>query len=195
MLLYDSVGLAFIHVPKNGGKSIRRGLDANFALNLAPTASDLDMSVEALRRDYASGDGVTHPVLGPVKLEHLPLKFWQEHFALTFAAFIKCQSFILVRDPRDRFLSAVMQRLGEFKGLTALRADDPEVTREALRVCDWLEGREAFCEMEYIHFTRQNDYADLGGKRQVSAVFPIEQHSCSRRLGGDHYGPEHRSKA
>lgn len=185
MLIYDRAGqnhagkehaaIAFIHVPKNGGKSIRQGLDAQFALNLGCTAADLGITPARLADDLASGDGVQHPVLGQIKLEHLPLIFWQEHFARTFAAFRSCQSFILVRNPRDRFLSAVMQRLGEFKDMTALRADDPAVTQEALQMCDWLAGRGAFCDIEYAHFARQTDYADLAGVRQVSAIFPIER--------------------
>ena len=174
MLLYDKAGLAFIHVPKNGGKSIRAALDAACPINLAPTAADLDMTVEQLLADYESGRGVTHPVLGQVKIEHLPLVFWEEHFPRTFAAFTPLKSFVMLRDPRDRFFSAVLQRLGEYQDLKNLRADDPLVTKEALRVCEWLGTREAFCDIDHIHFTRQADYVSLHGERRVSAIFPID---------------------
>jgi hypothetical protein len=174
MLLYDRAGLAFIHVPKNGGKSIRAALDAASPINLAPTAQDLGMSVEDLVAAYESGGGVVHPVLGRVKIEHLPLAFWEEHFPQTWAAFAPLKSFVMLREPRDRFFSAVLQRLGEYKDLKNLRADDPQVTEEALRVSEWLSARGTFCDIEYIHFTRQSDYALLRGERKVTALFPID---------------------
>lgn len=175
MLIYDKGALAFMHVPKNGGKSLRAALDARFALDLAPTAADLQISQQELAAGYASGNGIAHPALGQVKLEHLPLAFWQEHFPQTFAAFRKARSLVLLRDPRDRFFSAILQRLGEYQDMTTLRADDPVVTLEALRVCDWLDGRGAFSDMEYIHFTRQADYVELGEKRLVTALFPLDR--------------------
>jgi hypothetical protein len=49
MLLYDKAGLAFIHVPKNGGQSIRAALDVACPINLAPTAQDLGMTVDQLK--------------------------------------------------------------------------------------------------------------------------------------------------
>lgn len=175
MLVYDTAGLAFIHVPKNGGKSVRQALDAAAPLNLQFTAADLGMSPEALAADYASGAGVRHPQLGQIKPEHLPLVFWRDYFPTTFAAFSRCKSFVLLREPRDRFFSAVLQRLGEYQDMKALRADDPVVTREALAVCEWLEGRGPFCDIGYIHFTRQTDYVELDGTRLVDALFPISR--------------------
>ena len=188
MLLYDKAGLAFIHVPKNGGKSIRAALDAACPINLAPTAADLGITVEQLVADYESGRGVTHPVLGQVKIEHLPLVFWEEHFPRTFAAFIPLKSFVMLRDPRDRFFSAVLQRLGEYQDLKNLRADDPLVTAEALRVCEWLGAREAFCDIDHIHFTRQADYVTLRGERRVSAIFPIDATAAAAEWVGRETG-------
>jgi hypothetical protein len=117
---------------------------------------------------------VLHPVLGRVKIEHLPLVFWEKHFPNTWAAFAPLKSFVMLREPRDRFFSAVLQRLGEYKDLKNLRADDPQVTEEALRVSEWLGAREAFCDIDHIHFTRQADYVALRGVRKVSALFPID---------------------
>ena len=188
MLLYDKAGLAFIHVPKNGGKSIRAALDAACPINLAPTAADLGITVEQLVADYESGRGVTHPVLGQVKIEHLPLVFWEEHFPRTFAAFTPLKSFVMLRDPRDRFFSAVLQRLGEYQDLKNLRADDPLVTAEALRVCEWLGAREAFCDIDHIHFTRQADYVTLRGERRVSAIFPIDATAAAAEWVGRETG-------
>ena len=181
MLLYDKAGLAFIHVPKNGGKSIRGALDAACPINLVPTAADLGMPVEQLVAEYESGQGVRHPVLGQVKIEHLPLAFWEEHFPRTFAAFAPLKSFVMLRDPRDRFFSAVLQRLGEYKDLKNLRADDPQVTEEALRVCEWLGAHESFCDIDHIHFTRQADYVRLRGERKISAIFPIHATAAAAR--------------
>lgn len=175
MLLYDGGKLAFLHVPKNGGKSIRAALEARFPVELGPTAADLGMTTDELAAGLAGGDGIAHPALGQVKLEHLPLTFWHEYFPQTFAAFAKSRSLVLLRDPRDRFFSAILQRLGEYQDMKTLRADDPVVTEEAMRVCDWLDGRGAFSDMEYIHFTRQSDYVELDGARHVTALFPLDR--------------------
>ncbi len=195
MLLYAKAGLAFIHVPKNGGKSIRAALDAACPIDLEPTAADLGIPVGQLIADYESGKGVVHPALGRVKIEHLPLAFWEEHFPRTWAAFTPLKSFVMLRDPRDRFFSAVLQRLGEYQDLKNLRADDPLVTAEAMRVSEWLAGRGAFCDIEYIHFTRQADYTGLRGKRVVDAIFPIARTDLAaewvKRVSGLEIAVEH----
>lgn len=175
MLLYPESGLAFIHIPKNGGKSIRRALDEALEIDLGPTAADLGLSEGELAAALADKDGLPHPALGQVKIEHLPLVFWKDHFPRSWAAFAGLDAFVLVREPRDRFLSSVLQRLAEFKDRKGLRADDPEVRAEAQRVCGWLGQRGTFSHAEYAHFTRQTDYVVLDGQRRVANIFPIER--------------------
>ncbi len=46
---------------------------------------------------------------------------------------------------------------------------------EAGRVCDWLDGHSRFTDIEYIHFARQIDYAEIDGQRLVTALFPVNR--------------------
>lgn len=173
MLYSEQANLAFIHAPKNAGKSIRNAFARSTGLSYSFLARDLGVS-EA--RAAQMMDEEVHVVgLGPVKPAHLPLAVIEARFPATWATIRAAKSFILVRHPRDRFFSALMQRLGEFGDIGAIRADDPLVRREAADVCDWLDGRGTFCDVEYIHFSRQSDYADLCGERVVSAVFPMDR--------------------
>ncbi|CDO35055.1 hypothetical protein [Novosphingobium sp. KN65.2] len=173
MLHCPAENLVFVHVPKNAGKSVRHALSRHAALSWSFLARDLGVS-EA-RAERAMDEEVDVPGLGRVKPAHLPLPIMAMHFPQTWVTIRSARSFILTRPPRDRFFSALLQRLGEFADMRSIRADDPRVRQEAERVCAWLEGRGVFADVEYIHFSRQVDYADRAGKRIVSALFPLDR--------------------
>ena len=175
MLLFPQADLAFLSIPKSAGQSVTPALRAALSWDPAPSARDLGLPVEEYVHCYEMGRGMVHPALGPIKAEHLPLRYWRDHFPHSWEAFRKTTGFVLVRAPRDRFFSAVLQRLGEFLDMKGLRADDPLVREEAARVCEWLAGKPHFHQPEYIHFTRQIDYVELDGERWVEQVFPLEQ--------------------
>lgn len=179
MLYSEQANLVFLHVPKNAGKSIRHAFANSTDLSWSFLASDLDAS-EACAEQLMDGE-VEVAGLGRVKPAHLPLSVIESRFPAMWATIRGAKSFILVRPPRDRFFSALMQRLGEFGDAGAIRLDDPLVRQEAARVCQWLEGRGPFSTVEYIHFSRQIDYAELCGERVVSAVFPVERVDLAAR--------------
>ena len=172
MLHCPAENLVFLHVPKNAGKSVRHALSRHAALSWSFLASDL--GVNEARAERAMDEEVEVHGLGIVKPAHLPLPIIAGHFPQTWATIRSARSFILTRPPRDRFFSALMPRLGEFADMRSIRADDSRVRQEAEHVCAWLDGRDDFADVEYIHFSRQVDYADHGGERIVSALFPLE---------------------
>lgn len=163
--------LYFIHIPKNGGQSVRNAMARLAPLDFSPLAEDLGISPEEAQA--VSEAGFEHPDLGSIHPAHLPLWALRDAFPASYRAFTNARSFALTRDPRDRFLSALIQRLKEFKGAGAIRADDPVVPQEARAVCDWLSGRDRVADLEYVHFIRQVDFTDLDGARAVGAVFPM----------------------
>ena len=173
MLYNPKRNLAFIHIPKNAGQAVRKALSEAEPISYASFAAD--MKVDEARAEALMEEGTAFPDIGLVQPEHLPLAFLKSHFPDSWQVLTGAKSFILVRTPRDRFLSALMQRLREYGGAGAIRADDPLVAREAHHVCTWLDGRGAFCDKEYIHFSRQVDYADCDGERIVSAIFPLDR--------------------
>lgn len=173
MFYIPSRNLAFLHVPKNAGQSVKKALMRAADVSYASFANDLDVTEEQARRFME--DGVHFPDIGQVQPEHMTLQYLESHFPASWETFIHSRSFILARSPRDRFFSALIQRLREYRGAVPVRVDDPLVIEEARTVCDWLDGQRQFADREFIHFGRQNDFADLRGERMVSAVFPVER--------------------
>jgi hypothetical protein len=156
MILDDTHRTAFVHVPKCGGTSISLQF------------GDLDSYCGAFRRK-----GV-HPTLGAIHYAHIPLRFLRACYPVEFDKVSTYRSFALTRDPHARFASATFQRLEEFLGVPKIDITRARALEEARAVKGWLAGRGPFCDLEYIHFSRQVDYVYLDGARIVDAVFPIE---------------------
>ncbi|MEP2474937.1 hypothetical protein [Roseobacter sp.] len=168
-------GVFFVHIPKCAGMSIRAALQDGGGSDFAPIAADLGLDPAEAMRVTERSRGFEHPALGRIHPAHLPLALLQSHMPKTWDAMTACKPFAVTRNPRDRFISAVMQRMKEFKDAGAIRADDPEVAQEARAICDWLDARDVFADIEYIHFARQIDYVEIDGTRFVPNLFPLEQ--------------------
>lgn len=163
----------FVHIPKNGGQSVRNAMQRTGKLSFAPLAKDLGVD-EAVAEQTAE-QGFTHPSLGSIHPAHLPLWAMRDAFPESWKVFESCTTLALTRDPRSRFMSALMQRLKEFSSAGAIRADDTIVTEESKRVCDWLSGQSRHADLEYVHFIRQVDFTDLDGVRRLDGVFPVSE--------------------
>jgi hypothetical protein len=116
-----------------------------------------------------------HPVLGSVHLEHLTLAELADHYPDVFDKFGSYRSMAIVREPMDRFLSAIFQRMREFRGERASEITPDKVEREARMIIDHLNSRPKRLAVEYVHFNRQSDYIEHGGARVVKDVFSIER--------------------
>jgi hypothetical protein len=178
MIIDDAHRFVFVHIPKCAGSSVHAQL------------SGLDL------RDAAFHRPGLHADLGSVHFAHLPLTFLRAAYLADFEKVRTYRSFALTRDPSSRFASAVVQRLREFRGVRDLNVDSRMVVSEAHRVIDWLSDRGPFCDLEYIHFSRQIDFVELDGRRIVADVFPIEDmRAFAARLEavcGIHLDPERR---
>ena len=175
MLICKRADIAFVQIPKNGSKSIRQALLDSFGLDHGPVSRDLGWTEAQFDDAYARGQKSYLPALGDNNLDHITLPGYRDHLPQAYAALRAAHSFAMIREPRDRFLSALLQRLGQFRDMKAIRATDPVVVEEARHVCDWLDGKTYFHDREYIHFTRQIDYVDLDGERIITAIFPINR--------------------
>jgi hypothetical protein len=166
MIIDDRHRAAFVHIPKCGGTSISLQL------------SELDSYGGRFRNKGR------HPELGSVHFAHIPLTFLRAAFPDVFAKVAAYQSFALTRDPHDRFASAVFQRLEEFRGVRKTAVTSQMALAEAREVIAWLTGRGPFCDLDYIHFSRQIDYVRLDGHGVVGNVFAIEtMDEMTRGLG------------
>lgn len=156
MIIDDTHQAAFVHIPKCGGTSISLQL------------STVDSYGGRFRNKGH------HPDLGAVHFAHIPLTFLRAEFPDVFAKVAVYQSFALTRDPHDRFASAVFQRLEEFRGVRKTAVTSRMALGEAREVISWLTERGPFCDLDYIHFSRQVDYVRLDGRNVVGNVFAIE---------------------
>lgn len=173
MLYIADHNLVFLHIPKNAGQAMRSAIFAAATPNYAPVAQDLKLDeakIPALMDQF-----IPIPNLGNFQIEHLDLELLRDHFPACFEVIRNANSFVLVRPPRARFISALMQRLGEHMDIKGLRIDDPRVRQEAENVCALLAKESRERDSEYIHFYRQTNYTDLDGQRVVSALFPMDR--------------------
>lgn len=179
MIISDDFRFAFVHVPKCAGTSVRRSLRA------------LDTTGEAFFRIS------DHPVLGPVHLAHLTLGQLAAHYPHDFAKLRSYQSFAILRDPTDRFISAVNQRLREFKLVPQSSITLPLIREEASRVIACLERTDEL-DLEYVHFIPQAKFTDLKGERIVQHLFAVEHMDDAAAfiegLTGTRIIKEHRNK-
>ena len=169
----DTHRFFFVHIPKCAGRSVIKAVTPVSRYPYDEMASDIGIGVEKAREEFVA-TGYRHAELGPIDPFHLPLPILEKHFPRTFSLIDGTASFAVVREPRARFVSALMQRMREHLGYASLRLEDPAVQSEALAVCEWLDGREAFADVQYVHFTRQIDYVDIDGQRVVDRIFAID---------------------
>lgn len=178
MIIDDEHRMVFVHIPKCGGTSVKRNL------------GEFDSSRGGFRRKS------DHPTLGTIHLSHIPLRFLKVFYFEEFEKVAAYQAFALTRDPLDRFASATFQRLMEFRGIPRMSITSEMAVKEARAVTEWLNDRDEFCDLEYIHFSRQIDYVELDGRRIVENVFALENIAglaeAMERLVGVTFDPDFR---
>jgi len=125
-----------------------------------------------------------------IHFSHIPLFYLRQEFPEAYEKIVRYRTFALCRDPHDRFASATFQRMEEFKGIPPLQITSDVALAEAREVIDWLAPRERFCDLEYIHFTRQSDYVQLDGAQLVGEVFRLEDMDAFGRALGGCFGVE-----
>jgi hypothetical protein len=155
MILSDEHRLAFVHIPKCAGVSVKQPLRAIDSTN-----------------GYFSRIA-DHPVLGRTHYAHIPLNDLAEFFPDEWAKVRSYRSFAVVRDPTERFVSSMFQRLREFKGMNQSDITPDRLEQQAEEVIRYLESAPGRLNLEHVHFNRQVDYICLDGAQVVESVFPI----------------------
>jgi len=180
MIISDDHRFIFVHIPKCAGTSIKRELKS-----IDTTGG----------RFFPIGE---HPQLGTIHLAHITLADLEIHFPESFAKLQDYRSFAIVRDPMDRFFSAIFQRLREFggQGQSAITAE--MIDQEARKIIRYLERAPERLDLEHVHFNRQSDFVELRGWRIVQELFAVEQMAEVRRhihaVTGIEIGAERRNR-
>jgi hypothetical protein len=180
-------GLFFVHIPKCAGTSMRRLLAPLAALPREALAADLGVPVETVPEEGANL-AYDHPAIGPIKLDHIPLPLLRDHFPAVWAQFASATSFAIIREPRARFVSALLHRLLEFDKIDVRVVEPDRVTRAAETVCTELAGAGVYAGLTCNHFVRQSDYVDLDGTRRVTRLFALENLNAATRWLGEEFG-------
>ena len=156
MIISDEHRFVFVHIPKCAGTSVRE---------------------QIARIDSYSGKfGLKgpHPKLGYIDYSHLPLKTLRDHFPEEFEKVCSYRSVALIREPRERFVSAIFQHLREFHGIAATSLSRKDAIRKAADIIKILDTGDVRQRLEFVHFNRQFDYLCVDGKIIVRDLFCMD---------------------
>jgi hypothetical protein len=155
MLISPKHRFVFVHIPKCAGTSVRHQLRA------------CDPDHIFLGRP---GD---HPVLGRIDYAHIPLAQLRAHFPEHYASLRDFEAFALVRDPLDRFGSALRQIMWQYEKRPMTLIPPEELRTQTLRMLDRIATEIDAPSHPYIFFARQSDYLFDQGAQIVDHVLPI----------------------
>ncbi|WP_171054659.1 sulfotransferase family 2 domain-containing protein [Roseovarius arcticus] len=154
----DRYRFVFIHVPKCAGTSVRAAV-----LPFHDADSRFLKEVER------------HPDFGDIDFRHLPLALLREIDPDAFEKLKTYDSFALLRDPFQRFRSALAQRAKMYLGKEFAQLDQSDIRAEIGRVFDYLQAEPRVIKPEFIHFSRQSDFVAIDGTQLVRHLYPIER--------------------
>jgi hypothetical protein len=155
MIISPRHQFVFVHIPKCAGTSIRHQL------------RDCDPD------HIFIGKPGLHPELGKIDYAHIPIPQLKAHFPEDFAYLRDYESFALVRDPLDRFGSAIRQVLWQYGNQPMTLLSPQEQRQRTLDILEKLPSQIDSPSYQYIFFARQADYIFDGERQLVDHVLPI----------------------
>lgn len=180
MIISDKLGFAFVHIPKCAGTSVKRVLRAIDTTGLT-------------FRGIAN-----HPEMGTVHMAHLTMSDFATYYPDEFERVSRYRSMAIMRDPTERFHSAIFQRLREFKEVPQSAISAAMIESEARDVISYLESAPHRLDVEHVHFNRQSDFIELDGERIVERLFSLDNMAAAidhiHRLTGVQVGKDHENR-
>jgi hypothetical protein len=172
LIISDRFGFAFVHIPKCAGTSVR---------SLLGPFDDYEGRFWGIRPD---ADGVT------LDWAHLPLNVLRERFPDAFADLRAVESFAIVRDPMDRFVSSMNEMLRNNYKTSVTEQSDAEIARAIDDVMETLRSTPDPLPPKYVHFTPQSRYVSLDGERVVTHLFGMGEIDLLQRRLSERAGVE-----
>ncbi len=157
-ILSRSKNFNFIHIPKNGGSTIRHSY-----LPFDDCGQKFAFSVKE------------HDELGTIAQGHLPLWVIRKYYPDEFAQIQSGWACAITRDPMERFRSAMAQRMREFRGCKLEDLDKDQMHDELGKIIDHMTNNPDLPQAEFCHFTRQRDFIFLDGVQVVENVYPLDR--------------------
>lgn len=142
MIISRRTKTAFIHIPKNGGTTVRRQM----------------LQLHDIEASFAAAANLAG--IGRVHLAHLPIRTIQEHFPEVYQILLTCQVFAVCRDPFSRFRSSVSQHFKLYKNIAIASLDEAELRSRILGLIDEIETSPDVLPIKLNHFIRQTEMLD-----------------------------------
>lgn len=165
MIISDRHQFILVHIPKCAGVSIKQALRC-----IDDSAGDFSRIAD-------------HSELGRIHRAHVPIADLKLYFPDVFDKLHNYCSVAIVRNPVERFVSAIFQRMREFKG-----ADQSAITPRTFRneaeavIRHMTAEKNGRLTLEYVHFQRQRDFIFDGDQQVVTNVFRLDQLDLAAEL-------------
>lgn len=156
MIVCQDSGFYFVHIPKNGGSSVRdqiQPLDDTEGLFLGTKQ---------------------HPELGYYDSSHVPLVWLKAHFPDWHRVILGLDGYCLVREPHGRFASSLTQRFRQHRHKSPNEVTRAEVVAEIDTVIRELETCGRFPTNTFAHFIRQTEFVFEDDTQLVRNTFRLE---------------------
>lgn len=157
MIISHELKFIFVHNPKCGGTSVRAALRKYHTGNLP------------------WGEVRQHPALGPLDYSHIPLKILRDYFPEQYDLFQNFRSYVVVRNPIDRFISSLSQRMRILGVTTADERANQSYAQHATEVIQRLDTAKEYLDHDIIHFTCQSAFVELDGAPVVDVIVPLQK--------------------
>lgn len=158
MIFSDRHRFVFIHIPKCAGTSVR--------VAVMPYHDADKRFIRTVER---------HPRFGELDFRHLPLHLLREVDPEAFEKLTVYESYALIRDPFERFRSAMAQRAKMYLECELAQMSEDRLRSELQIVQDYLRQEPDVIAPEFIHFARQSDFVQIGDEVLVRNLFPVER--------------------
>lgn len=166
--------LVFLHVPKTAGLSIKQAMegwsDEMFEDVLADMPGHVELDMQSPFRGY-----LDHPELGSMHMDHIPLPVLRTHFPTAYKTISRAELFAVLRNPEERFLSAISQHLREFKNVGASHITDDLIRETAREMIGKVGGRGIFVDRHDIHFAPQSWFVEDPQAPLPARLFAIDR--------------------
>jgi len=161
MIISNTGNFAFVHIPKNGGTSVRKAL-----------------SQYGEDPRFTSGRVTEVPQIGPLDHVHIPLSLLKDLYPDALDEIRARPSFAIVRDPYTRFQSALNQWAKNVKKERLMDLPQQKVAQYAKL---HLEDRDPHENMSpsLIHFLPQTEFIFLDNTQIVDLLVPFERLNTS----------------
>ena len=156
VIISDKHRFAFIHIPKCAGSTVRTQL----------------AGIDSYNGKF-SEEG-PHEHLGYTSWRHFPLQTLRDHFPEEFRKVMEYDSVAVVREPHERFASAIIQHIRDLK-IPQSQISVRQAVAETAGIIEQLKKKPQSLEAAYSPFLPQASFTSLNHKVLLKYLFLLDQ--------------------